>query len=619
MPDVIQLLPDSVANQIAAGEVIQRPASVVKELMENALDAGATDIKVVVKEAGRTLVQVIDNGCGMSETDSRMAFERHATSKIREANDLFSLNTMGFRGEALASIAAVAQVELITRRPDDELGVRIEIAASKVEKQEMVQCASGTQFLVKNLFFNIPARRRFLKSNAAELKHISSEFYRVVLANPNVAFTLVHNDSVMHSLQQGNYRQRVSSLVGRNIGNQLVPVDSNTSIVHIHGFIGTPATARKSCSDQYFFVNNRFMRHPYLHRAVMDAYQKLINPDVSPVYFLYLEVDPQIIDVNIHPAKTEIKFENEQVVWQLVNAAVRESLGKFNVVPAIDFDTDDMIEIPSFNPEVTYAMPSFHSDPSYNPFESPSRGSGFSGGGSVAGWEAVYGTTFDSDEPGEEIVLSSMADALDGEAKQQQVLPSADDEKVASPVRFFQFKTRYIVTSVKSGLMLIDQKRAHERILFEEYMNVVTTHRMVTQQLLYPEQLSFADEDAAVMREFMPVLKEIGLVVEEEEEEGCFKVVSVPSQLIGMSVAVLVDGLMYDYKNGEIDARERVKEMIVRSMAAQSAISYGKTLSNEEMNNLFDRLFACEMPNYSPFGKAIISIVDTDYIDSLFK
>lgn len=629
MPDVIQLLPDSVANQIAAGEVIQRPASVVKELMENALDAGATDIKVIVKEAGRSLIQVIDNGCGMGETDARMAFERHATSKIREANDLFSLSTMGFRGEALASIAAVAQIELLTRREDDELGIKIEIAGSKVEKQETVQCPKGTQFLVKNLFFNIPARRRFLKSNTVELRHITTEFQRVVLANPNASFTLVHNDSVMFTLSPGNYRQRVAAMVGRNINNQLIPVDTETSIVHIHGFIGTPETARKSCGDQYFFVNNRYMRHPYLHRAVMEAYQKLIPSDVTPVYFLYLDVDPQIIDINIHPTKTEIKFEDERIIWQLINAAVRESLGKFNVVPSIDFDTDDIIDMPIANGNAAISTPQIHIDKTYNPFESGNREFGYtsksygSNTQSTSGWESFFSglaTGADDDDSEGTIKFTS---AIDSEPTEKQEIPASSPslggDTQGSPLRFFQFKTRFIVTSVKSGLMFIDQKRAHERILFEEYMKIVSSQQMITQKLLYPEELHLTAEDAAIIDDFIPVLNEIGLIIEHSQDDDTYRIISVPSQLTGTSVPALIDGLLYDYKSDGIDARDRVKEIVVKSMASQSAIPYGKPLGNEEMNNLFDRLFACETPNYSPSGKTIISIVDTEQIESLFK
>ncbi len=629
MSNVIQLLPDSVANQIAAGEVIQRPASVIKELMENALDAGATEIKVVVKEAGRTLIQVIDNGCGMSETDARMAFERHATSKIKEANDLFALRTMGFRGEALASIAAVAQVELLTRRDDDELGTRIEIAASRIERQESVQCSSGTQFLVKNLFYNIPARRRFLKSNSAELRHIANEFLRVVLANPNVAFSLIHNDSVMYSLAAGNYRQRVAAVVGKNMNAQLIPVDTETSIVHIHGFVGTPETAKKSNSDQYFFVNNRFMKHPYLHRAVMDAYQNLIASDVVPAYFIFLDVDPQIIDVNIHPTKTEIKFEDERIIWQMLGAAVRESLGKFNVVPSIDFDTSDAIDIPIARRDGDFAAPSIQLDPFYNPFEEEKKrySNSYSGGSSSVGsWDSLY-SGFESqgaapDDGGhadEEAFFSSFSAEGGDEPVQQSFLSGGSDEKPLNSIRFFQLKSRYILTSVKSGLMMIDQKRAHERILFEEYMQLVAAHRTITQKLLFPEELRYSTEDAAMIEEIIPELNEIGMALERLDDEGHYRVLSIPSQLSGTSVAALIDGLLYDYKNGVIDAQGSVKELMVRSMAAQSAIPYGKSLNNEEMSDLFDRLFACEVPNYSPSGKPVIAIIDTVELESKFK
>lgn len=629
MSNVIQLLPDSVANQIAAGEVIQRPASVIKELMENALDAGASEIKVVVKEAGRTLIQVIDNGCGMSETDARMAFERHATSKIKEANDLFALRTMGFRGEALASIAAVAQVELLTKCADQELGTRIEIAASRVERQESVHCSCGTQFLVKNLFYNIPARRRFLKSNSAELRHIVNEFQRVVLANPETAFSLVHNDSVMYSLAAGNYRQRVAAMVGKNLNAQLIPVDTETTIVRIHGFIGTPETARKSNGDQYFFVNNRFMKHPYLHRAVLEAYQSLIANDVVPAYFIFLEVDPQIIDVNIHPTKTEIKFEDERIIWQMLNAAVRESLGKFNVVPSIDFDTNDLIDIPVAPKDFDVAAPSIQLDPFYNPFEEEKKRYHTSYSGSStqgSSWESLY-SSFENPQAGsdddghteEESFLSSFSNSMEEEPVQQSFMSGGIEEKPVNTIRFFQLKFRYILTSAKSGLMVIDQKRAHERILFEEYMQTVASHHTMTQKLLFPEEMHFSMEDAVFLEEIIPELNEIGMYLEHVDNEGHYRVLSVPSQLSGTSVAALIDGLLYDYKNGVIDAHGSVKEQMVRSMAAQGAIPYGKPLGNEEMSDLFDRLFACEVPNYSPSGKPVIAIIDTLDIESRFK
>lgn len=627
MSNVIQLLPDSVANQIAAGEVIQRPASVIKELMENAIDARATEVKVIVKEAGRTLIQVIDNGCGMSETDARMAFERHATSKIKEANDLFSLSTMGFRGEALASIAAVAQVELLTRRREDELGTRIDIAASRIERQETVQCSSGTQFLVKNLFYNIPARRRFLKSNSAELRHISNEFLRVVLANPHIAFSLTHNESLMYSLAAGNYRQRVAAVVGKNMNSMLVPVDSETSIVHIHGLIGTPESARKSNGDQYFFVNNRFMKHPFLHRAVMDAYQSLIASDMVPAYFLFLEVDPQIIDVNIHPTKTEIKFEDERIIWQLLSASIRESLGKFNMIPSIDFDTADSIDIPVPCHDGNMAMPEVQLDSFYNPFDENSRrDQRVSKPGSCMGnWESLY-SGFENRTEGNDEPLGSGSDSFFSmispdvsQATQQSFMESHTDEKPMNSVRFFQLKSRYILTSAKSGLMMIDQKRAHERILFEEYMQIVTTHRVISQKLLYPEELHFTPEDAVLIHEIIPELAEIGVMLEQPDDSGHLRVLSVPSQLNGVSVGTLIDGLLYDYKNGMIDAHGSVKETIVRSMAAQGAIQYGRFLNNEEMSDLFDRLFACKTPNYSPTGKPVIAIIDTLELESKFK
>lgn len=634
MSNVIQLLTDAVANQIAAGEVIQRPASVVKELMENALDAGATEVKVVVKDAGCALVQVIDNGCGMSETDARMAFERHATSKIREANDLFALRTMGFRGEALASIAAVAQVEVQSRRIDDELGIRIHIAASKVEKQELVQCSPGTQFLVKNLFFNVPARRRFLKSNNVEIRHVTNEFQRVVLANPHIVFSLTHNDSLVFALPAGSFKQRIATLMGKKLGSLLIPIHTETSVVNISGFIGTTETAKKSNGDQFFFVNNRFMKHSYLHKAVMSAYQNLIPEGVVPSYFIYFEVDPNIIDVNIHPTKTEIKFEDEKVVWQILSAAVRESLGKHNVVPSIDFDTADFIDIPVFTGNTDFVAPQIHVDAGYNPFHEEHQrtsGTSFSLTGhsskssSVSGWEELYrgfesgGDAFVHGDAHEEgILLPSRLTVMSQSEAEPTLLESGDQAKSFNTIRFFQLKSKYILTSVKSGLMVIDQKRAHERILYEEYMKIIGSHQFASQKLLYPEDIHFSSDDASIIEDILDELNQIGLVM-EKVEAGHYQIVSVPSQLERVAVPSLIDGLLYDFKHGVIEAQGSVTRRVVLSMAAQSAMPYGRSLSNDEMSNLFDRLFACDSPNYSPGGMPIIAMIDSDDIESRFK
>nr|WP_319400439.1 DNA mismatch repair endonuclease MutL [uncultured Carboxylicivirga sp.] len=631
MSNIIQLLPDSVANQIAAGEVIQRPASVIKELMENAVDAGATEIQVVTSEAGKNLIQIIDNGSGMAETDARMAFERHATSKIRQAKDLFELTTMGFRGEALASIAAVAQVELKTRREEDELGVHICISGSQVESQEPVQCSKGSQFIIKNLFYNVPARRRFLKKNSTELRHIINEFQRVALANPHIAMSLIHNDVPLFNLPVGNTKQRIVNMMGKQMGNHLIPVETDTVMVKISGYVGKPESARKTMGDQFFFVNNRYMKHPYLHRALMDAYDNILLPETIPAYFIFLEVDPQIVDVNIHPTKTEIKFENEKAIWQILNASIRESLGKFNMMPSIDFDTTDQIDIPVHQKDYVPAEPNVEFNPFYNPFEQEQNSSVPSSGGSngatfqsksnTQGWQNLY-EGFQSDP-------SSDFDPSEGEAffiesheepqpVQQTILSSAGDENVVSNNQFFQLKNRYILTSVKSGLMMIDQRRAHERIIFEGFMRALSTGASLSQKMLFPEELPYGPHEVGMINELKNELFALGLELEQKDDET-FLVLSTPAGLENISAAQLVDGILTDFKDGEVDVDKEVCEQLASSMAKRAAIPYSKSLSQMEMSELFDQLFACSIPNFSPAGKAIISILDNDELGKRFS
>ena len=635
MSNVIQLLPDSVANQIAAGEVIQRPASVIKELMENAIDAGATNIQVITKDAGKSLIQVIDNGCGMAETDARMAFERHATSKIREASDLFALRTMGFRGEALASIAAIAQVELKTRRAEDDLGVQINIAASQVESQEPVQCPVGSQFCIKNLFYNVPARRRFLKKTSTELRHIINEFQRVALANPHVALTLVHNDVPMFSLPAGNIKQRVVNMNGKQMGQNLIPIDTDAVMVKISGFIGKPELAKKTMGDQFFFVNNRFMKHPYLHRAVMDAYDNILHPDTVPAYFIFLEVDPQIVDVNIHPTKTEIKFEDERAIWQILSAAIRESLGKFNLMPSIDFDTVDQVHIPVSKNNGELVEPTVDVNPFYNPFEEEQRQSvnSFGGVGTTATFQSKASAQ-SFEQPNDEWMHGDLPDfsalansEMEKEAQpfetqtpepvQQTILSSGGNEDAGSNTRFFQLKNKYILTSVKSGLMMIDQKRAHERIVFEGFVRTLQSGASLSQKSLFPEELNFGPEEMSMINELVPDLLTLGLEL-QQSGDGAFKVLSTPAGLEHVSAAQLIDGILTDFRDGEVDLQKEVTEQIATSMAQRAAIPYGKQLSAIEMGELFDQLFACQVPNFSPSGKTIISIMDLDEMQKRF-
>lgn len=630
MSDIIQLLPDSVANQIAAGEVVQRPASVVKELVENAIDAGATNITINIKDAGRTLIQVSDNGCGMTETDARMSFERHATSKIRSANDLFSIRTMGFRGEALASIAAIADVELYTKQHDAEVGTFIHIVGSRVFKQEPAQCANGTNFLIKNLFFNVPARRKFLKANSTEIKHIINEVQRVALANPTIGLSLIHNQDTIYELAAGdNMRKRIVALFGKAINQNLVPVDTETSLVTVKGFIGQPKYARKTFGEQFFFVNNRFMKHPFFHRAIMQAYEKLLPPDSMPAYFLYFDVDPESIDINIHPTKTEIKFENETAIWQIVQASVREGLGKFNVMPSIDFDQAGSIDIPiapkSFE---GLEMPKIQVDPTYNPFNVQPRsypssggGGGYNGGSSyssgkheqVQHWEKLY-RDFET-EPEEVFIQPS---AISGPTETEASELQFNTEESFSHRTCFQFKNKYILTPVKSGLMVIDQKRAHERILFESFMALLAQQQMASQQLLFPYSLELNAADAELLREVLPELKQLGFELKEAQANQ-FVINGIPGILESNSPTEIIEGLLEDLKSTGVDMHEQARERIARSLATASAIPYGHMLKTEELNQLIDQLFACTTPNLSPSGKQVLTIMPVEQFEKLLK
>jgi DNA mismatch repair protein MutL len=645
MSDIIQLLPDSVANQIAAGEVIQRPASLIKELVENAIDAGSTDVKVLVKDAGRTLVQVIDNGCGMSATDARLAFERHATSKIRDVNDLFAIRTMGFRGEALASIAAVAQTELKTKKCGEELGTHIVISGSKVDKQEVISCPSGSNFIIRNLFYNVPARRKFLKKDSTELRHIINELQRIALANPDINFSLEHNNITLFQLPSSNLRQRIVNMLGKSMNAQLVPVDTTTTLVKVYGFIGKPESARKSSGDQFLFVNQRYMRHPYLHKAITEAYSNLILPNTIPAYFLFFEVDPKIIDINIHPTKTEIKFEDERAIWHITNACIRESLGKHNMVPTIDFDTSDMLDIPVSDHNKDKEEPRVEVNPYFNPFETPMPDvsgfdvdgdlttpghsqSGGAGGSRFSGsapknWEQLYNDfEADKDKSPFDTDFSSGEDFSDTpreqESVQQTFMSAGMNDESNFGASCYQFKNRYILTSGKSGLMMVDQQRAHERILFERLMLSITTQQSMTQQNLFPEQLEFSAEDSVVVKELMEDLHIFGLDLVEINHQ-LFEVRGMPVNMEKMNPKLLIDEIIEAYKSGEINLETGLKERIARSMAKQSAVRRGQTLSIAEMDELIGQLFACQVPNYSPAGKPVISILSNDEIEGRFK
>ncbi len=614
MADIIQLLPDFVANQIAAGEVIQRPASVVKELVENAIDAGATQIKVNIKDAGRTLIQIIDNGCGMSDTDARMAFERHATSKIRTANDIFAIRTMGFRGEALASVAAIAEVELRTKEYDQELGTFIHISGSKILVQEPVRCDNGTNFQIKNLFFNVPARRKFLKSNPAELKHIINEIQRIALSNPDISISLHHNGSAIYELSGTNKRLRIVSIFGKSINQNLIPLDTETSVVKISGFIGQPKHAKKTFGEQFFFVNKRYMKHPFFHKAIMQCYEKILPPASFPSYFIYFEIDPADIDVNIHPTKTEIKFENESAIWQILQASVREALGKFNVVPSIDFDQSGSVEIPM--PQRDFGSvhaPEIKLNPSYNPFETPTPARSFSGSHFTAkqterpnasNWQSLYKGL----EPNyDEIPAPQEKEPVQFRMEEQQTLKHS-----------VQFKNKYILTPVKSGLMVIDQKRAHERIIYERLIQVLENNEVASQQQLFPETFELNASDATLLTSILPDLKALGFDIRNFGENS-FIINGTPGVLNTSSPIEIIESLLEEYKNSSVNIQEKARETIAISLAQASAIPYGHTLKQGEINELIDNLFACQTPNFSPKGKKILSIMPLEDFEKILK
>ncbi|MGA1978060.1 MAG: DNA mismatch repair endonuclease MutL [Bacteroidales bacterium] len=602
MPDIIKLLPDSVANQIAAGEVIQRPSSVVKELMENSVDAEAKNISVIIKDSGKTLIQVIDDGCGMSETDARLSFERHATSKISNAGDLFAITTKGFRGEALASIAAVAMVELKTRKEENETGTLVVINGSRVETQEPCSCPKGSSFSVKNLFYNIPARRKFLKSDTTELRHIINEFQKIVIAHPGIKFSLHHNDDEIYNLPSGNLRQRIIGAFGKQINQNLIDLETETSLITVKGFIGKPESARRTYGEQFFFVNNRFMKHPYFHKAVTEAYHNILPADAIPSYFIFLEADPASIDINIHPSKTEIKFDDERSIWQIIMASVREALGRFNIVPSIDFENEALIDIPVRNSDDTMLQPpEIKINLRYNPFDGDEsttnkpelidrlekRNS--------ANWEKLY-SAFEKENENQEFV-----------------------EKITeSERRLFQIKKKYIVCPVKSGLMIIDQRRAHERILYEKFLDCLARNRPVSQSELFPVNLDLNPGDFIILNEIDNDLRLLGFNISFHEENR-IAIKGRPTEFMENDPAEMLEIIIEEYKKTQSDPAAGVRGQLASAMARASAIPYGKMLDHREMENLIDILFSCSAPNYSPGGKPVLIILPVEDIDKKFS
>jgi len=613
MSDIIQLLPDSVANQIAAGEVIQRPASVVKELAENAIDAKASSITINIKDAGKTLIQIIDDGIGMSDTDARLSFERHATSKIRSADDLFAISTMGFRGEALASIAAIAHVELKTKQEDKEVGTKIIIEGSKVNSQEVTSCAEGSNFAVKNLFYNVPARRKFLKSNTTEFGHIITEFQRIVLANPQVEFKLYNNESEVYMLPRTNIRQRIVSVFGKRINQNLITVESDTSIISVKGFIGKPEYARKKSGEQLFFINNRYMRSAYFNKAILNAYEQILQPETVPAYFLFLEADPSTIDVNIHPTKTEIKFEDQQAIWRILHSAVKQALGKNNIAPSIDFNQEEGFDIPVLSKDTDFNAPHIEVDHSFNPFEAKSsfkenpKSSKLSlEKENLANWDSLYAGFEKGDQQSDDFSFFS------NENTQQSIADISISEK------YFHFKNKYILTPVKSGLMIIDQKRAHERILFEKFLRTLTSDTTATQKSLFPKTIELDAKDHVLLLDINADLKILGFDIEDFGGNSIV-VNGMPADSSNQEPEQILDKFLNEYSSGEIDAKAQVKEKIAKSLAKASAISGNHKLNNEEMREMVDLLFACQNPNYSPFGKLIVSIIKLEELEKRFN
>jgi len=622
--DIIRLLPDSVANQIAAGEVIQRPASVVKELVENAIDAGGDTLTVNVKDAGRTLIQVTDNGKGMSPADARMSFERHATSKIHEANDLFSIRTMGFRGEALASIASVAEVELRTRQQGEELGTFLHILGSVLQKQQTDHCPEGSNFSVKNLFFNVPARRKFLKSNSYELKNIITEIQRIALANPELSISFFHNQAPVYELPSENFRKRIVSLFGKSINQSLTPVESETTLVKLTGFIGQPKFAKKSFGEQFFFVNGRFMKHPFFHRAVMQAYERILPPDAIPSYFLCLEVDPATIDINIHPTKTEIKFEDEQAIWHILSASVREAIGKYNLMPTIDFDQRGSIDIPLLPGKgSSFAPPEIEINRHYNPFQPesyPGNRNDYGRESSQAGhWEKLYqGMENQKDGETERWRDGEMERRRDGETENRQVTHSLGSEQEYQSTNFMQLKNKYLLTPVKSGLMVIDQREAHARILYENFMQNFNSHLAASQRQLFPPVLELNAADAEILNALREELHQLGFDIRPGEDHH-FYIDGTPGVLSHLDAKELVVTVIASFQDRPVDLMEEIKAQLALVLAQSSAVNYGVALKQEEMVSLFNQLFACQSPGFSPAGRKIISIIALTDIENLLK
>lgn len=618
MSSIIQLLPDHVANQIAAGEVVQRPASVVKELLENAVDAKATDIKLIIKDAGKSLIQVIDNGVGMSVTDARLCFERHATSKIRQAEDLFSLHTKGFRGEALASIAAIAHVEMKTKQDQEELGTHLIIEGSKFVSQEVAVLPKGTSFAVKNLFYNIPARRNFLKSDIVEYRHVIDEFQRVALAHPNIHFTFYHNGSEMFNLPQSNFRQRIVAIFSGKTNEKLVPVQEETEIVAVHGFVSKPEFAKKNRGEQFFFVNDRYIKSGYLHHAVMAAYDGILKDGTQPSYFLFLTVPPHTIDINIHPTKTEIKFDDEQALYAILRAAIKHSLGQFNVAPILDFDRDANLDTPYHYKDVEATLPTVQVDANFNPFAEASPVKSYSGAGAsykktaiASSWEGLYvGLKQET-----ETFTASSNFSFENEEATSALFDLEDAEP--SEHRTYQIHKKYIVSPIKSGMVIVDQQRAHQRVLYEQFLTNMTVQQASSQQLLFPLQLYFSKNEMELIAELQLSLMNTGFVFEETQPDHIV-ISGIPVNSSESEVALVLEQLLSDMQDGIPESSFSQNDTIAKSMAKSLAVKTGSYLTEKEQENLVNGLFACKEPNVSPFQKPTFITMRVEDIDKKF-
>ncbi|QQT27274.1 DNA mismatch repair endonuclease MutL [Sphingobacterium spiritivorum] len=613
MSDIIQLLPDAVANQIAAGEVVQRPASAVKELIENAIDAGADKIKLIVKDAGKSMIQVIDNGCGMSVTDARLCFERHATSKIRKAEDLFSIRTMGFRGEAMASIAAIAHIELKTRRVEDELGTVIEIEGSKITDQHPEALSPGTSISVKNLFFNIPARRNFLKSNSVEMRHIIDEFQRVALAHPEIFFSLHSDGNEVYHLPAETLKQRIVHLLGNNYNQRLVPVEEETSIITINGFIGKPEFAKKTRGEQFFFVNKRFIKDPYLNHAVLNAYEEILTADSYPLYVLFIDIDPAKIDINVHPTKTEIKYEDDKAIYAILRSAIKRSLGRYNIAPTLDFNQETgFSNMISQKPLDEIQAPTINFNPDFNPFEpgykesaSKSRSDNYTSGfekkaGIPQNWDTLYQITEN------ETTSSAQLPLLPSEKDDEEIDINMPEVSVQQIKQFFQLHNRFIVSQIHSGFMIIDQQAAHERILFEQFLAHLEQNQGISQQSLFPQTIDLNSADHALMEEILPEIQSLGFQL-RPFGKTTYIVDGIPADLgSNVNELAIIERLLEDFKHNKSELKLNKRENLARSLAKSAAIKPGTLLDNQAMAELIDRLFACESPNISLYGKPII-------------